>query len=47
VLPGSFGEYIRFYGLDELKVCTDDGKANKFWVFSKNTPTLKTKIGFQ
>ncbi|WJX51883.1 hypothetical protein P8452_38046 [Trifolium repens] len=46
LLPQSFGEYIRFYGFDELKVCTDDERANKFWVFSKDTPTFKTKIGF-
>jgi hypothetical protein len=46
LLPQSFGEYVRFYGFDELKVCTDDGRANKFWVFSKDTPTIKTKLGF-
>ncbi|WJX56137.1 hypothetical protein P8452_41826 [Trifolium repens] len=30
LLPQSFGEYVRFYSFDELKVCTDDGRANKF-----------------
>jgi hypothetical protein len=46
LLPQAFGEYVRFYGFDDLKVCTDDGRANKFWVFTKETPAIMTELGF-
>jgi hypothetical protein len=28
VIHKQFSRFIRLYGWDELKVCTDDGKAN-------------------
>jgi hypothetical protein len=35
-----------FYSYDELIVCTNDGRANKFSVLLKHSPEVKTKLGF-
>jgi hypothetical protein len=47
VVDIEFGKYLRFYSYEDLIVCTDDGKANKLIVLLKNSPQVKTKLGYQ
>jgi hypothetical protein len=46
VLDMDLEKYIRFFSYDELIVCTDDGRANKLLVLMKNSPKMKTELGF-